>query len=76
MGISVGCQMLSRVVNSLFGDLKHQSVYNFMDDLVVYSPSYAEHLEHLREIFTRLERAGFTLNREKLHLAQRERSPF
>jgi hypothetical protein len=72
MGISVGCQVLSRVVDSLFGDLKHQFVYNFMDDLVVYSRSYAEHLGHLKEIFTRLERAGFTLNREKLHLAQSE----
>jgi hypothetical protein len=37
MGISVGCQVLSRVVDSLFGDLKHKYVYNFMDDLVVYS---------------------------------------
>jgi hypothetical protein len=33
MGISVGCQVLSRVVDSLFGDLKHKFVYNFMDDL-------------------------------------------
>jgi hypothetical protein len=35
MGISVRCQVLSRVVDSLFGDLKHKFVYNFMDDLVV-----------------------------------------
>jgi hypothetical protein len=40
MGISVGCQVLSRVVDSLFGDLKHKFVYNFMDDLIVYSSSY------------------------------------
>jgi hypothetical protein len=30
MGISVGYQVLSRVVDSLFGDLKHQYVYNFI----------------------------------------------
>jgi hypothetical protein len=47
-------------------------VYNFMDDLVVYSSSYKEHLEHLREIFDRLAKTGFTLNRDKLHLAQQE----
>jgi hypothetical protein len=72
MGISVGCQVVSRVVNSLFGDLKHKFVYNFMDDLVVYSYSLDEHLWHLNEVFTRLEKAEFTLNRDKLHLAQRE----
>jgi hypothetical protein len=30
MGISVGCQVLWRVVNTLFGNLKHSYVYNFM----------------------------------------------
>jgi hypothetical protein len=72
MGISVGCQVLSRVVDSLLGDLKGKFVYNFMDDLVVYSSSFEEHLVHLREIFARLEKAGFTLNQEKLHLARQE----
>jgi hypothetical protein len=72
MGISVGCQVLSPVVDSLFGDLKHKFVYNFMDDLVVYSGSFPEHLEHLKEIFAKLANAGFTLNRDKLYLAQQE----
>jgi hypothetical protein len=72
MGISVGCQVLSRVVDILFGDLKCKFVYNFMDDLVVYSQSREEHLDHLREVFTRLQKAGFTLNPNKLRLAQRE----
>jgi hypothetical protein len=62
MGISVGCQVLSRVVYFLYGDLKHLYVYNFMDDLLLYSRSMEEHLGHLREVFYRLEKAGFTLN--------------
>jgi hypothetical protein len=72
MGISVGCQVLSRVVDSLFSDLKNKYVYNFMDDLIVYSSSVKEHLGHLREVLGRLQKAGFTLNREKVHLAQSE----
>jgi len=43
MGISVGCQGLSRVVDELFADLKGQCVFNFLDDLVVYSASIEEH---------------------------------
>jgi hypothetical protein len=71
MGISVGCQVLSRVVDSLFGDIEQKYVYNFMDDLVVYSANIEEHAEHLKEVF-RLEKAGFTLNKSKVHLAQHE----
>ncbi|PNF27381.1 hypothetical protein B7P43_G17494, partial [Cryptotermes secundus] len=70
MGISVGCQILSRVVDSLFGDLKHRYVYNFMDDLLVYSSTVEQHLVHLEEVFRRLEKAGFTLNRDKMQLAK------
>jgi hypothetical protein len=72
MGVSVGCQVLSRVVDTLFGDLKQKFVYNFMGDLVVYSKFLTEHFEHLAEVFKRLEKAGFTLNPDKLRLAQAE----
>jgi hypothetical protein len=62
MGISMGCQGLSRVVDELFTDLKGKYVFTFLDDLVVFSPSVGEHEEHLREVLRRLEKVGFTLN--------------
>jgi hypothetical protein len=60
------------VIDSLFGDFKHRFVYNFMDDRVVYSRSLEEHLEHLERVFARLQKAGFTMNRDKLLLARKE----
>ena len=72
MGISVGCQGLSRVVDELFADLKGRYVYNFLDDLVVYSASAEEHLGHLREVLGRLQRFGFTLNPDKVVLGASE----
>jgi hypothetical protein len=66
MGISVGCQGLSRVVDQLFADLKGRFVFNFVDDLVVYSPSVEDHHIHVREVLNRLQGAGFTLNPEKV----------
>lgn len=39
MGISVGCQVLSRVVDELFAALKGHFVFNLVEDLMVYSPS-------------------------------------
>ena len=72
MGISVGSQGLSRVIDELFADLKGRSVFNFLDDLVVYSPSMEEHADHVREVLQRLQDAGFTLNPEKVTFAASE----
>jgi hypothetical protein len=72
MGISVGCQGLSRVVDELFADLKGQYVFNFLDDLVICSASVEEHASHLREVLGRLQRAGFTLNPDKVVLGAAE----
>ena len=54
MEISIGCQGLNRVVDNLLADLKGKYVFNYFDDLVVYSASLFEHQEHLREVL-----AGF-----------------
>jgi hypothetical protein len=66
MGISVGCQGLSRVVDEVFTELKGRFVFNFTDDLVVYSPSIEQHRAHLREVLHRLQQGGFTLNPDKV----------
>ena len=72
MGIGIGCQGLSRVIDELFADLKGQYVFNFLDDLVVYSSSVEEHVGHLREVLGRFQKAGFTLNPEKVKLGATE----
>jgi len=72
MGISVGCQGLSRVIDELFADLKGQYVFNFLDDLVVHLPSVEEHVAQVREVLGRLREAGFTLNPDKVTLGATE----
>ena len=37
----------------------------YLDNIIIYSRSEKEHLEHLEEIFTRLKTAGLKLNLEK-----------
>jgi hypothetical protein len=51
-------------MDEMFSDLKGDYVFNFLDDLVVNSPSPAEHARHVREVLRRLQAAGFTLNPE------------
>ena len=72
MGISVGSQALTRVVDELFADLKGEFVFNYLDDLVIYSRSVEEHSVHLRVALRRLQEAGFTLNPEKVVIAAKE----
>ncbi|GFX68092.1 retrovirus-related Pol polyprotein from transposon opus [Trichonephila clavipes] len=38
-----------------------------MDDVIVTSPSFNEHLDNLNQVFTLLRDAGLTLNKEKCH---------
>jgi len=66
MRISVGSQAFSRVVDELFAGVKRRHVFNFLDDLVVYSSSPKEHVTHVREVLKRLQRSRFPLNPEKL----------
>ena len=54
MGISIGCQGLSRVVDNLFADLKGEYMFNYLDNLVVYSASIFAHHKHLRGVLGRL----------------------
>jgi len=68
MGISVGVQGLSRVFDEIFADIKGKFVFNFLDDVVVYSSSAEQHGPHLREVLYRLQKAGFTLNPDKVVL--------
>ena len=43
----------------------------YLDDIIIYSRSEKEHLEHLEEIFTRLKTAGLKLKLEKVLFFQK-----
>lgn len=63
-GLSTASQALSRVMNHLFIDLEPK-VFVYLDDLVLATESFEEHLELLQEIARRLKSAGLTINAEK-----------
>lgn len=44
----------------------------YLDDVVIYSNSWPEHLQHLQEILKRIEKAGLTLNVSKCEWAKQE----
>jgi hypothetical protein len=71
-GLATGAQILTRLLDSILHDLKFVYVYHYLDDLVVYSESFEQNLQHVEEVLRRLRDAGLTVNPEKIKLAVRE----
>ena len=44
---------------------------SFVDDKLIFSNSFEEHLSHLEEVFQRLEVTGLQLRKDKCRLAYR-----
>lgn len=60
-----------RLMNGMFGNLPH-FVATYLDDIVVFSPTWNDHLLHLQEVLTHFQKAGITLKPAKCHFANRE----
>ncbi len=54
-----------RLMDEVLRDLLWKFVMVYLDDVIVYSETFEDHLEHLNEVFDRLEVAGLKLNPEK-----------
>ena len=60
-----------RLMESALGDLYLNSCLLYLDDIVVLSRTYDEHLEKLQKVFQRLEDKGLKLKLSKCKLFQR-----
>ena len=58
----------SRLMRMLFNDLNN--VENYIDDVLVFSDSWNEHVNTLREVFMRIRDAGLTIKPSKCHFGQ------
>ena len=56
----------------VFQDNKFEYVCHYLDDVIIYSESFELHMEHLREVFDRLRRAGLTVKPEKVKFATQD----
>lgn len=49
-----------------------ESLLVYLDNIIIYSPDFSSHLQHLDEVFTRLWRHGLKLCLDKCRLLQKE----
>jgi hypothetical protein len=72
MGISVVSQGLTRVIDELIAEEMGNFVFNYLDDLVVYSGSMQEHAVHLCVMLRKILEVWFTLNSDKITIGADE----
>ena len=61
-----------RIMSNLFRDEIFKFMVCYLDDVVVYSKTYEEHVEHVEIILKRLEKVGLRLNSSKCNLFMKE----
>lgn len=71
MGICNAPPSFQRLMELVLQGLHWSVCLIYLDDIIVYSPDFHQHLLHLREVFLRFRSAGLKLKPTKCHLAQR-----
>ncbi|CAF4975208.1 unnamed protein product [Rotaria sp. Silwood1] len=69
-GITNGPATFQRVINHILGPTRWKYALAYIDDIIIYSKTFEEHLSHLNEICQILKNARFRLNPEKCEIAR------
>lgn len=60
------------LINSVFSDLLGNSVYAFLDDIIIVSPDVYSHFQRLEDVLNRLKAAGITLKLSKCNFLRKQ----
>ena len=71
MGLSTAPATFQRLMQTSMNDLIFQILLVYLDDLLVYSKTFEEHLQRLQTVFDRLREVGLKLNPDKCQFAKR-----
>src|SRR5437868_8020301 len=64
-GLCNASATLQRLMDRIYKDIAWKFVVVYLDDTIIYSRIFEDHLKHLREVFIRIRKAGLRLNLEK-----------
>ncbi|KAF2890922.1 hypothetical protein ILUMI_15251, partial [Ignelater luminosus] len=71
-GAKPACALFQREIEKVLQGAK--GTISYLDDIVVTGKDRAEHLDNLKEVLSRLQKAGFRLNIAKCHFFQPQNS--
>jgi hypothetical protein len=70
-GLHNAAATFQRLVDRVLGDRLGHCCFAYLDDIVIISKSFDEHLELLREVLGRIRDAGLKINQEKSKFCRR-----
>ena len=70
-GLTNAPATFQRVMETILGDLNMKICVVYLDDIIIFSHSYEEHLQHLDAVFERIKQHGLKLNPSKCKFFQR-----
>ncbi|CAF1349706.1 unnamed protein product [Adineta steineri] len=71
-GLTNGPPTFQRIVNQILGPNRWKHMLAYIDDIIVYSRNFNEHLKHIEEVCSLLQSANFKLNIAKCEIAKNE----
>jgi hypothetical protein len=69
-GLTGGPATFQLTMNSVLTPFLRKCVVVFIDDILIYSPTWSEHLQHLQEVFATLDKQQFKVKLSKCSFAQ------
>ena len=63
-GIGIGVQTLNFIINKPIGKCSDFAT-NYLDDIIVFSRTVEDHLKHLKQVFTALQKADLKIKASK-----------
>ncbi|CAF3386340.1 unnamed protein product [Rotaria socialis] len=69
-GVTNGPPAFQRIVSQILGPTRWQYSLAYLDDVIIYSTTFDQHLHHLDDILNRLNDANFRLNINKCQIAR------
>jgi transposase InsO family protein len=71
-GLTAAPSTFQRLMDLVLVGLAYESVMVYLDDIVVFSPTFESHIQRLQQVFERLRQAGLKLKGSKCSLFQRQ----
>lgn len=62
----------SRLMDMVFEGIKNRFVHYYLDDIIISSETYEEHISHIKEVFERLRHSQLTLQPSKASFFQHQ----
>lgn len=69
-GVAGGPATFQALMDKVLADIKHQFCMAFLDDVLIYSTSFEDHLSHIEEVLRRIAQAGLTINPNKTQMCK------